>query len=187
MFCVKEEQMKYLRFGKIPKNGKSINFFKMTNDQNDNFSFCLDAYGIDQALEMVPDDVFEPGISVFEMDAEGLPILGTMRRMISLCARLNDPIYIVTGEKVGEGNDGEPLLSVSTAETIQIEREKLVSLILEELKKNFKSVVYDSQSDFRDNQIFDFHIGNKIEYCFNGWTFTDPVDGFDVSIGIKKE
>lgn len=179
--------MKYLRFGEIPKNGKSINFFKITNDQSDYFSDCIRMGYIDQAYENIPEDAYEPGLSVFDMDANGLPVLGALRRMISLCARLDDPAYIVNGNQIGEGNDREPLVVINSAKPVQIEKEKLISLILEEMKKGFKNTVYDPDADFSSNQILFFHTGQKTEYCFNGWTFTDPVNGFDIRTGRKGD
>lgn len=57
--------MYFLRFGEIPKNEKSINFLKMTNDQNDNFTYALDVYGYNEALECVPECAYEKGVSCF--------------------------------------------------------------------------------------------------------------------------
>lgn len=178
--------MKYLRFGKIPEIGKSINFFKMTNQQVEDFTFCIEIDDIEQAYKYVPTEAYEIGLSAFEMNSDGFPVINNMRSILSLCARLEEPIFLVDGEKVGEGNDGEPLITAENVEPIEIEKEELIDLILKTLKRNFKIANYNSRDDFGDNMVFDFHIGDKIEYCFNGWTFSDPVNGFATSIGFAK-
>lgn len=177
--------MKFLRFGKIPESGKSVNFLKMTNNQVDNFSFCADIGDMEQAYEYVPTDAYEPGLSVFRMTPDGLPEIGNMRRIYSLCARLDESAYIVTGEEVGQGNDDEPLVMVESVKPAEIIKDQLVNLILSTLKNVFANAVYDASTDFGINEINAFYTKGKEEFCFNGWTFSDPVPGFDTSTGIK--
>ena len=52
---------KYLRFGEIPKDEKSINFLKMSNQQKDDFSWAMNTFGIDEALNEVPEKSFRAG------------------------------------------------------------------------------------------------------------------------------
>lgn len=182
----KKKMKKYLRFGEIPKNGKSINFFQITNEQNDYFSDCLRMGYIDQAYEDIPEDAYEPGLSVFDMDADGLPVLGALRRMISLLARLEEPAYIITGREVGKGNDGEPLVTVEGVEPTKIEKGEILDLILSGLKAGFKNSRYNSDDNFGTHSILVFHTNEKPEYCFDGWTFAEPVEGFDVRTGYKN-
>lgn len=129
--------MKFLRFGKIPESGKSINFLKMTNDQVDNFSFCVDIGDMEQAYEYVPVDAFEPGLSVFRVSQDGFPVLENMRQVFSVCARLEEPMYSVTGEEVEEGNDGEPLISIEGVEFIESIKEWLSDIVQSTLRRNF--------------------------------------------------
>lgn len=77
---------KYFRFGDIPVDGKSYNYLTKTK---------------------------EKGVSAFEL-IEGIPFLWNLQLIDSFCSRLNsEPIsFFVTGEEVGRGNDGEPLLKI---------------------------------------------------------------------------
>lgn len=176
---------KYLRFGEIPISRKSINFLKMTNQQIEDFSDCLRMRYFKEAYEYVPQDAYEPGLSVFEISSEGLPLIGSMRQIISLSVRLEEPKFIVTGEKVGEGNDSEPLINVESVKPIEIDKGKLIDLIQNTLRSNFSIVKYNKDEDFGTNKVHCFYIGEAPEYCFNGWIFMNPKDGFDVSTGIR--
>lgn len=44
---------KYLRLGEIPTNEKSINWYKVKLDQQRDFSWALEHYGIDDAYNMI--------------------------------------------------------------------------------------------------------------------------------------
>lgn len=98
---------------------------------------------------------------------------------------MEEPKFIVAGEKVGEGNDSEPLINIKSVESIEIDRKRLIDLIQNTLKNSFSNVKYKKDYDFGTNEVHCFYLGEKPEYCFNGWIFTDPMDGFDVSTGIK--
>ena len=175
---------KFLRLGRIPRNGKSVNFLKMTNDQTDNFSFCADMGDMEQAYEYVPAGAFEPGLSVFRVSQDGFPVLENMRQVFSVCARLEEPMYSVTGEEVGEGNDGEPLISIEGVEFIESIKEWLSDIVQFTLRRNFLNAHYDKSMDFRSDEIHVFCREGREEFCFNGWTFSNPVPGFDASTGI---
>ena len=80
--------MNYIRFGKIPENGKS---------------------------EIWKGDVFnghEKGVSVYESYNEKvvMPKKITYSSCVSLSGCLDRNIYLVTGKRIGTGSDGEPLL-----------------------------------------------------------------------------
>lgn len=62
------DMKRYLRFGEIPENGKSVNFLKVTNDQNEDFSYLLRCGEVEAAFDMVPEAAFEPGVSAFDLD-----------------------------------------------------------------------------------------------------------------------
>lgn len=44
---------KYIRFGQIPKNGRSVNFMKMTFEQSEDFNYYLENFG---HCEKLPDE-----------------------------------------------------------------------------------------------------------------------------------
>jgi len=81
----------FVRFGDIPKNGKSK-------------IYCGEVF-----------EGYEKGVSVYEAIKDGdtiqilLPSLtGSACVTLSFC--LERPMFEVTGEVVGKGSDGEPLL-----------------------------------------------------------------------------
>lgn len=160
-------------------------FLKLTNHQVENFSDCLRMGYTEQAFESIPQDVYESGLSVFKINSEGFPLISSMRQIISLSVRLDEPKFIVIGKEVGEGNDGEPLIAIENIYPVELEKEKLVNLIQDTLKRNFSNAKYNKDNDFGLNEVHCFYVEEEPEFCFNGWTFTDPVGGFDVSTGIK--
>ena len=175
---------KFLRNGGIPKNGKTVNFLKMTNDPVSNFSFCAEMGDMEQAYEYVPVDAFEPGLSVFRISQDGFPAIENMRQVFSMCARLEESMYFVTGEEIREGNDGEPLINVESVEPIESIKEWLSDIIQVTLRRNFLNASYDKTTDLGNGKIHVFCTKGFEEFCFNGWTFSIPVPGFDVSTGI---
>lgn len=206
--------MRYLRFGEIPKRGKSVNFLKLTNAQNEDFTYMCEIGEIERAFdECVPVDAYEDGLSVFEMDKNGMPILSNLQLITSLLARLDDAVYEMSGDEISKGNDGEPLISNAKIEKKRrISKAKMLDYVLTILLLNFKNAEYDKDSDFSENKLFHFRVGYKInkktgekvsiwdttdgddwikmpeytEYTLNGWTFSNPVDGFETKLGIKR-
>lgn len=165
--------MKFLRFGEIPKGERSINFFKMTNEQNDNYTYAFDNYGYYEALELVPEYAFESGVSCFALD--GLkPVLDSLALLRSFCARIKDDCYIIEAEQVGTGNDGEPLVknvqTVGAWQTTEEERVALVYNILCAMFNNVKELpVHGDSCALRS--FTDCKTGRK-SYIFNGWEFS---------------
>lgn len=206
--------MRYLRFGEIPKDGKSVNFLKLTSSQNEDFTYACEVGSYEEALADLPEDAFETGLSVFEMGENGLPELGNLQLVNSMLARLDSKIYEVSGEQVGTGNDGEPLIEVEKVEKKRrISREKLINHAISTLCRNFKNSEFSGNSEDSDCHLHSFYIEQKInintgekasiwndaqgdewvnmppyrEYATCGWTFSNPVDGFDVNLGIKRK
>ena len=103
--------MKYLRFGKLPESGKSINFLRLSFAENEVFTEKLNTSGYIEAVAGLPAHCFEPGLSVFEMDADGLPVLSNINLVRSLSVRIGAPVYEIAGEVTGTGADGEPLIT----------------------------------------------------------------------------
>lgn len=204
--------MKYLRFGDIPENGKSINFLKLTNRQNEDFTDACKIGTYEDALQFVPEDAFECGVSVFEIDESGMPALDNLRLVSSMISRIDDKVYEVSGKQMGIGNDGEPLIKIEKIEKKRsINREKLISHAVSTLCRNFKSVKFNKNWDGMDCRLDSFCVENKInilsgeivsiwtktegdewvkmppytEYAFNGWTFSHPVEWFNANLGFQ--
>lgn len=203
---------KYLRFGEISKNGKSINFLKLTNDQNEDFTYMCETGLYEEAIADLPKDVFENGLSVFEISKDGLPALKNLQLVTTLNARISERIFEVEGEEVGIGNDGEPLIVVKKIiKRRRISKERLFDLILTTMLKNFKNVEFNKEKietptlcRFFNRYKVNKKSGEKVdffektegsdwvvmpeieEYAFGGWTFSNPVEGFDVNLGIKN-
>jgi hypothetical protein len=74
------------------------------------------------------DSLWEAGVSVFE-ESNGLPIIKNEEQARSLKNRIGYAIYIVEGERVGTGEDGEPLLRIETATQINIDNSVLESIV----------------------------------------------------------
>ena len=203
----------YLRFGEIPESGKSVNFLKMGLRRSEDFNYCMSIGDIEGAFECVPEDAFEEGISVFSIDKNGMPELSNLQLACSMLSRIDDAIYEVTGEEIDTGNDGEPILKdTKIVKRRRIRKEKLFDHVLSVLISNFRSCEFNEIEDCDSNKIYRFYrelavnkaTGEKVvaiaapddgnwvrmpgfnEYCFKGWTFSDPVPGFCVDLGIKR-
>ena len=165
--------MRFLRFGEIPQNEKSINFLKMTNGQNDNYTYALDVYGYIEALEQVPEYAFENGVSCFNLK-NNTPVLDSIELLRSFCARIKDKCYIIEAEQVGTGNDGEPLVkNVKTVEewqTTEEERAQLAHNILCAMFNNIEKLPEDDSADYILRSFTDWKT-NKKSYVFNGFEY----------------
>lgn len=203
---------RYLRFGEIPKNGNSINFLKLTFDQQEDFNFNIKTGDYERAISCVPSDAYEKGTSVFEMDNNGMPVLSNLHLVTSLLSRIDYPVYEVSGEIVGTGNDLDPIISdIQIIKRRRMDKKKLIDHVLYTMISNFRFVEYTESNNNERNQIFKFckeykinkNTGEKVnawdivsgnewvqmppntEYHFNGWVFSDPVDGFCAKRTIK--
>lgn len=112
---------KYIRFGEIPDCERSLNYLKINFDQQEDIRWS-DKQPFDAAKwckkncnswkNVDIESIFEPGVSVFDMDENGKPVLNNEALSSSWNVRKEQkkPCYIVTGDVVGIGQDGEPLL-----------------------------------------------------------------------------
>lgn len=196
--------MKYLRFGELPESGKSINFLRLSFAESEAFTEKLNTSGYIEAVAGLPAHCFEPGLSVFEMDADGLPVLSNINLARSLSVRIGAPVYEISGEIAGTGADGEPLLkNIKIIKKRRITKDKLINCILCALVSHFRNA---KKTDPESN-CFEFHtftVQKKINiatgeqvgrwttttgrewilqpeqklYSFAGWDFSDPVGGF---------
>lgn len=196
--------MKYLRFGEIPESGKSINFLRLSFAENEEFTDKLNTSGYIEAAAGLPAHCFEPGLSVFEMDADGLPVLSNINLVRSLSVRIGAPVYEIAGEVAGTGADGEPLITgVNVIKRRRISKEKLINCILCALVSHFRNAKKtDPESDccelhtFTVQKKINMATGEQVDrwtpttgkewilqperklYSFAGWDFSDPVGGF---------
>lgn len=197
----------YIRFGEIPPNGKSVNFIKLSFIQNENFTYALDQGDTVGAYDRVPDDAFEPGVSVFDCYDDFLPILSNLKQIRSMLGRIDHPCYVVTGDQVGTGQDGEPLIRhVKIVKKIEIEKKAILDYVLEILLKHFENSTFDESLIVDDLNIYEFakcervnkKTGQRIsvygditgkksdwvlapvktEYYWMGWIFSNPVNNF---------
>ena len=140
------ERKRYLRYGELSPNGRSINFLNLNISQNKDFAYDLENYGIEKAYENIPEKAFESGISVFEMDEDGLPYLPHLQMIHSLLSRLDHPVYEVSGIECGRGMDSEPLLKdVKIEKRRRIKTEKIIDKITRIFLKNFKVALFDDK------------------------------------------
>lgn len=91
---------RYLRFGEIPAGGRSINFMKLSFNQNSSFHYSISGGFVESAYAKIPESALEPGISCFDLDADGNPVLDNIRLVCSFCARLGG----------GKDCDGVPIM-----------------------------------------------------------------------------
>lgn len=104
--------MMYVRFCKIPQDEQSWNFIRNKK---------------------------EIGVSVFKADDNGMPILENAEQAKSLWARLHRRHYLVTGDVVGTGQDGEPLLqNVKVVRRLHLDRSQLENLITATFERLYK-------------------------------------------------
>ena len=149
---------------------------------------------------------FEPGVSVFEMGQDGLPILRNMNQAASLACRIGYKIYQVTGNEVGTGHDGEPLIrNIRVEKSRRINDESLIHHILTFLSEHFMLVIppdadYKHEGEYKILQFYNEYqvnlstgeikerffgpddgfvkIPGHTKFSFYGWEFHFPVDGF---------
>lgn len=199
---------RYLRFGEIPKNEKSINFLKISLNKRDDVHYYLSEGMVEEAYSIVPEEALEPGVSVFELDENGNPILSTLNHVRALSIRIDGKddctAYIVMGNEVGHGNDGEPLITnIKVLEKVDVDKNGMLKLAVEEMRKHFQSCepyernnannrrMYDNTKEWKANTVtgervdwWNFysnkwkkweHVERK-EYQLGDWTFWDPID-----------
>lgn len=185
--------MKYFRFGNIPKNEKSICWFKLSFDQQSDISYALKCgESLDDALQAAgvdTEDVFEIGVSVFRMDADGLPEIQNLQQLVSMVSRIGQTAYTMTGEQVGTGTDAEPLITriENVTESTATETD-LVTKAEKILAENYGKIETEDESSDKiyvvDGGYKDF-AGNLVEHSvtYRGKIYTQPKDGWNTKIG----
>ena len=171
--------MKYLRFGKVPENGRSINWLALTPGQREDLTGSenpakdiLTYKRFARSWSRVNlDEVFEAGVSCFRQE-DGLPVVTTIAEAISLAARIDGhmgDLFQVTGEEVGIGTDGEPLVKVESSERIMYDKNELVFCLIEQLKNHFEEVSGEVELTSSDSLNHFFTDGEY--YTYKGLTF----------------
>lgn len=176
----------YIRFGDVPKSGKSINWLTMTNDDADVIQWDLENGG--ELLEkMLKPEHYEKGISAFELDSNGFPKLENLQIITTLAALLEngEKAYTLKGKIIGKGNDGEPVLdSIKNKKEINISKDEYVNHIINVLKKKFKNVTgklnIKEKGDITDH--YNEQAGEQ-EYLYKGLTFRTPKKNFNTYLG----
>ena len=104
--------MFYVRFCKVPQDERSYNFMRNRKEE---------------------------GVSVFKADTNNMPVLENAEQAKSLWARLDRRHYLVMGDVVGYGQDGEPLLqNVRVVRKLRLDRSELENLITATFERLYK-------------------------------------------------
>lgn len=183
--------MQFLRFGKVPEKGRSINFFKLTFDQSEDFNFFVSTgYTSEEAIEALKldDSVFEAGVSAFEIDGNGDIVLTNVMLLNAICKRIsnnNEDTYIIEGDKVGIGNDGEALVgNITSVQRYDVDKEHMSDYIFETMKENFKHMEGERKREkfFFGNFWVDTLHNQLCKWSFNGVDFFEPINNEFVTI-----
>lgn len=179
---------KFLRFGEIPKDELSYNF--ITNKK-------------------------EIGVSVFKMCKDRMPIIETLNNAQDIAGRVDLPCYELTGDVVGVGFGGEPLLkNIQILKKRRISRDKFKNLILKFMFLHFRRCEKrEDYSDVWNNISVHYHAfkinlltGEKVDefsevdwdlkyvvktpqaptYSFAEWDFSEPILNFDTRLGVQS-
>lgn len=140
----------YLRLGLIPENGKSQNF--LTKE-------------------------FEDGVSVFEL-VDGKPAIDNLQLIDSFAGRYELPAFIVTGEEISKGHDGEPILTnVNYVEKANVD---FTTLTIEALDNAFETKTGAFNKDAKGIHHF---LINELEIVYAGFTYSNPKNAFNTKLG----
>lgn len=181
----------YMRFGGgLPVGEKSVNWLALSNQFIEENQYLLHKgkEGVEEFYNNIPDYAFESGVSAWKMGKDGFPEIDNLQGFCTLAnfADSDEPLNILKGTVVGQGNDNEPTLKdVSVVREGDLKREDIKEHVYEELTKQFD--VAEGEFDLEDaHGIFSFTDldGNKT-WTYGGVTFSSPKEGFDVRTGIK--
>jgi len=175
--------VKYFRFGQIPENEKSLNWFRLSFDEQSDVSFALSmGDDLENALWKARVDenregLFENGVSVFKADKNGMPVIENLQQLASMAARIGKAAYTMTGEEVGKGTDGEPIIrNISEITEASATTQALEEKVVEVLEANYTRI---EKLDYTSSEIY---IGAG-SVCYKGCEYFDPVDGWNTAIG----
>lgn len=199
---------RYLRFGEIPPGEKSVNYLKMSGKEKDQFNLILED-SPEEAFDLIGNDQKEAGVSVFEIGTDGFPIFENLKQAASFCCRAGElPAFEVTGQEVGKGQDGEPLIcGVKKIKRRRISAQKAVEHVRRFMCSHFSDIKPGEPSEdplgffhFRKSEKINIYTGERVEsfaaygdewaalpdrdiYVVSGWEYSAPVQGFDTRLG----
>lgn len=127
------------------------------------------------------------GVSVFEIDANGLPRLDNLQLASTLSVLLENgsKAYNVKGKEIAKGNDGEPLIGSTKNEALkQIRKTEYVNHIINTLKKNYVNVSGKRNDDKGTINTFWNEAGEEV-VTYKGLTFKNPRKGFNTNLGYS--
>lgn len=177
------KEKSYIRFGKVPQNGKSINWLSLSLDDSEAVSFELKNGG-ENLQNMLKPEHYEKGVSVFEIDKNGLPKLDNLQLISTLSIMLarNTEAYTVKGKEATRGNDGEPVInSVKNVTGLMIDSERYSKHIIKTLHDNFKN--HSGLDNGSKEPLQMFNVDGELRVTYRGITFTSPRKGFKTSLG----
>lgn len=170
----------YLRLKELPENEQSYNFIEKT---------------------------LENGVSVFDI-VDDKPVLFNLQLITSFESRKYDQAYIVTGDRIGTGFDGEPLLKhVKIVRKIELD---FKALTFNAFKENFAKVEKSPENlvgivrvkhnvflnkktgEIAEPSLPNLNIWEELPeegywtYDYEGYTFSKPINDFDIRLGFKR-
>lgn len=126
----------------------------------------------------------EEGVSVFALDEDGNPIVDNLQLIADLTIRYYKTATIVTGDRVGTGFDGEPLIkNVKTISIVDVDTTAVATKVLE---ANFKTKNNDADDPADHLRLFYRRDVKQMAYYLDGVEYLDPVEGFDVRMGKDR-
>lgn len=126
---------------------------------------------------------YEDGISVFALDNNGVPVIDNLQLVEDLTGRADLIATIVTGDRIGTGFDGEPL--IANAKYIRKASIDIESIATAALDNGFA----DKEIIYKDNDLLGIYWDNDKQqdyYTYNGTKYTNPINGFDVRMGKER-
>lgn len=144
-------EKKYLRLGLLPESGKSFNFL---TEQEEN------------------------GVSVFDI-VDGKPVINNLQLIDSFSGRHSFKAFFVTGEQIGIGHDGEPILT-------NVKYDSLANMNIEELTIEALDNAFNKKiGDFDQNvdEVNTFYTNGNLEVTYKGFTYSNPKSEFNTKMG----
>lgn len=178
--------MRFIRFGYIPENEKSIKYFEMTFTQNEDFTWFLEnGYSVQESLEKakITKDIFEDGVSCFYYTDR--PQIDNIQQLESLHRRADMPCFVFDGDVVGTGTDNEPLvINIKNVEEIKFDADSFIENVLNEKyqsKAESEFAGFDVTNALKDDF---FKIDRPHSVNFKNYLYTEPVEGFGIKRGV---
>ena len=184
----------YIRFGDVPGNEKSLNWFALSYDQQSDVEYEL-SFGasLEDALKRAGVDLnkkglFEEGVSVFKADSDGLPKIENLQQLETMSDRIGQKVFTMNGKQKTTGTDNEPVIgNVKGKKEVSISDKRLEDKIVSVLKKNYKTAK-KATADYGGLSItngYTDYNGNVVPHSvtYKGMTYTNPVKSWNTRRG----